>query len=198
MGHVRLNLAKRNSQLTWCGFVSRMDRLLPSRAASLGKSPWKGKVVFHSSGALSSRELSSLRKAGAFVASVHPMMSFVHHGAEATFEVPFALEGDAKALRVAKSIVRDLGGESLLISAANKPLYHAFGAFPLALDCRESGVGGTDRDQGGSSEGFCQAGDRPDSGDDGVQLHHSRRRGSVQWSDCSRGRARQFARIWQL
>jgi predicted short-subunit dehydrogenase-like oxidoreductase (DUF2520 family) len=57
------------------------------------------------------------------------MMSFVHHGAEATFEVPFALEGDAKALRVAKSIVRDLGGASLRISAANKPLYHAFGAF---------------------------------------------------------------------
>jgi predicted short-subunit dehydrogenase-like oxidoreductase (DUF2520 family) len=63
------------------------------------------------------------------------MMSFVHHGAEATFEVPFALEGDAKALRVAKRIVRDLGGESLPISAANKPLYHAFGAYlsPLII-----------------------------------------------------------------
>jgi predicted short-subunit dehydrogenase-like oxidoreductase (DUF2520 family) len=106
------------------------DGSIASVARSIsGHVRWKGKVVFHSSGALSSRELLSLREAGAFVASVHPMMSFVHHGAEATFEVPFALEGDAKALRVAKSIVRDLGGESLLISAANKPLYHAFGAF---------------------------------------------------------------------
>jgi predicted short-subunit dehydrogenase-like oxidoreductase (DUF2520 family) len=63
------------------------------------------------------------------------MMSFVHHGAQATFEVPFALEGDEKALRVARSIVRDLGGESLRISAENKPLYHAFGAFlsPLII-----------------------------------------------------------------
>ncbi len=69
------------------------------------------------------------------MASVHPLMSFVHHGAEATFEVPFALEGDAKALGVAKRIVRDLGGESLRISTANKPLYHAFGAFlsPLII-----------------------------------------------------------------
>ena len=68
------------------------------------------------------------------MAAVHPMMSFVHHGAEATFEVPFALEGDAKALRRDR-IVRELGGESLRISAANKPLYHAFGAFisPLII-----------------------------------------------------------------
>ena len=106
------------------------DGSIVSVARSIsGHVRWKGKVVFHSSGALGSRELSLLREAGAFVAAVHPMMSFVHHGAEATFEVPFALEGDAKALRVAKAIVRDFGGESLLISAANKPLYHAFGAF---------------------------------------------------------------------
>ena len=90
---------------------------------------WKGKTVFHSSGALSSRELSVLRRAGAHVASVHPLMTFVHGGAEATFEVPFALEGDAAALRIARGIVRSLGGESIKISPANKPLYHAFGAF---------------------------------------------------------------------
>ncbi len=106
------------------------DGSIASVARSIsGRGAWKGKVVFHSSGALNSRELWLLREAGASVASVHPLMSFVHHGDEATFEVPFALEGDAKALRVAKSIVRDLGGESLRISAVNKPLYHTFGAF---------------------------------------------------------------------
>ncbi len=100
-----------------------------------GQVSWKGRVVFHSSGALTSRELSSLRRAGAQVASVHPMMSFVHHGAEATFEIPFAVEGDARALQVARRIVKDLGGESLPIAAASKPLYHAFGAFlsPLII-----------------------------------------------------------------
>lgn len=94
-----------------------------------GQVSWNRKMVFHSSGALTSRELSCLRRAGAHVASVHPMMSFVHHGADATFEVPFAIEGDARALGVAKKIVKDLGGDTLQISASNKPLYHAFGAF---------------------------------------------------------------------
>ena len=130
---VELGKAQFAAEVVW---LCVGDGSIASVARSIsGRGAWKGKVVFHSSGALSSRELSSLREAGAFVASVHPMMSFVHHGAEATFEVPFALEGDAKALRVANSIVRDLGGESLRISAANKPLYHAFGAFlsPLII-----------------------------------------------------------------
>src|SRR5579863_4580094 len=38
---------------------------------------WKYRIVFHSSGALSSDELDSLRAAGASVASVHPLMTFV-------------------------------------------------------------------------------------------------------------------------
>jgi predicted short-subunit dehydrogenase-like oxidoreductase (DUF2520 family) len=130
---VQLGDAKFAAEVVW---LCIGDGSIASVAHSIsGQASWEGKVVFHSSGALTSRELSSLRRAGASVASVHPMMSFVHHGAEATFEVPFALEGDAKALRVAKRMVRDLGGESLRISAANKPLYHAFGAFlsPLII-----------------------------------------------------------------
>ena len=69
------------------------------------------------------------------MAAVHPMMSFVHGGKEATFEVPFAVEGDQRAARAARQIIRELGGETLHISAANKPLYHAFGAFisPLII-----------------------------------------------------------------
>ena len=125
--------AKFQAEVVWlCVGDSAIARV----AQSISKrSSWKRKVVFHSSGALTSTELASLRRAGASVASVHPLMSFVHRGAEATFEIPFAVEGDAKAVAVAKSIIRDLGGESLKISAANKPLYHAFGAFvsPLVI-----------------------------------------------------------------
>ena len=163
-------------------------RLLRLRAASLGKAAWKGKVVFHSSGALSSRELSSLREAGASVASVHPMMSFVHHGAEATFEVPFALEGDAKALRVANSIVRDLGGESLRISAANKPLYHAFGAFLSPLIIANLALAERIGIKAGVPKDFVRQAIAPNSGDDGVQLHHSGHCGSIQRTAGPRGR----------
>src|SRR5215471_19545918 len=49
------------------------------RAAKLHASnfDWKGKIALHSSGALTSDELSPLRKKDASVASVHPLMTFV-------------------------------------------------------------------------------------------------------------------------
>ena len=47
--------------------------------------------------------------------------------------VPFALEGDPAALRVARRIVRDLGAEAFSISKNRKPAYHAWGAFTSPL-----------------------------------------------------------------
>ncbi|HZU43794.1 MAG TPA: Rossmann-like and DUF2520 domain-containing protein [Terriglobales bacterium] len=93
------------------------------------KGDWSGKHVFHSSGALPSTELMELKKRGAHIASVHPMMSFVHGAAPSLNGVSFAIEGDPSAVRMAKKIVKDLGGVPIGISARNKPLYHAFGAF---------------------------------------------------------------------
>jgi predicted short-subunit dehydrogenase-like oxidoreductase (DUF2520 family) len=94
---------------------------------------WNGKVVFHASGALSSDELGALRKRGASVASVHPMMSFVHAAKPSLRGVTFALEGDAEAVRVARGVVREVGGETISISKRQKSLYHAWGAFGSPL-----------------------------------------------------------------
>jgi predicted short-subunit dehydrogenase-like oxidoreductase (DUF2520 family) len=94
---------------------------------------WKGKFVFHSSGALSSDELASLRKQGARVASAHPMMTFVRGGAPEMAGVSFALEGDAAAVRMARSIVRDFGANPFVIKKQNKVLYHVFGSFASPL-----------------------------------------------------------------
>jgi predicted short-subunit dehydrogenase-like oxidoreductase (DUF2520 family) len=63
---------------------------------------WKNKVVFHSSGALTSDALQPLRKQGASVASAHPLMSFVHGSQPDLKNVPFALEGDPAAVRMAR------------------------------------------------------------------------------------------------
>jgi predicted short-subunit dehydrogenase-like oxidoreductase (DUF2520 family) len=101
--------------------------------AILSKTEWKKKIAFHSSGALASSELGGLRRRGASVASVHPMMSFVRGAVPPLKGVPFALEGDTRALRVARSIVRRLGGEPFTISARNKVAYHAWGAFSSPL-----------------------------------------------------------------
>lgn len=94
---------------------------------------WKGRIAFHSSGALSSDELAALRARGAAVASVHPMMTFVRGSRPALVGVPFAIEGDVKAVRTARRIVRDLGGEVFLISKRQKAAYHAWGTFASPL-----------------------------------------------------------------
>jgi predicted short-subunit dehydrogenase-like oxidoreductase (DUF2520 family) len=94
---------------------------------------WKGKYVFHSSGALTSDELASLRKQGARIASVHPMMTFVRGRVPEMAGVSFALEGDAAAVRTARSIVKDLGANPFAIKKQNKVLYHVFGSFASPL-----------------------------------------------------------------
>jgi predicted short-subunit dehydrogenase-like oxidoreductase (DUF2520 family) len=107
--------------------ISRVARLLAQAT------DWKGKIVFHSSGALPSDELHALRRRGAAVASVHPLMTFVPASAPSLRGVPFAVEGDAAAVRLARKIVRDLGGEAFAISKSKKSAYHAWGGFTSPL-----------------------------------------------------------------
>ena len=94
---------------------------------------WKGKIVFHSSGALTSEELAPLWEKGASVASVHPMMTFVAGKKPSWHGVSFAIEGDEDAVRIARQIATDLGGRPLEIERRSKVLYHAFGAFASPL-----------------------------------------------------------------
>jgi predicted short-subunit dehydrogenase-like oxidoreductase (DUF2520 family) len=94
---------------------------------------WKGKIALHSSGALSSDELDALRRQGASVASVHPLMTFVRASEPSLGGVPFAIEGDVAAVRAARNIIRSLGGTSHLIAKRDKPAYHAWGTFVSPL-----------------------------------------------------------------
>jgi predicted short-subunit dehydrogenase-like oxidoreductase (DUF2520 family) len=94
---------------------------------------WQGRVALHSSGALTSDALDSLRKRGASVASAHPFMTFVRGSQPTLAPVPFAIEGDAGAVRVARGIVRALGGQSYAIRKQEKVAYHAWGTFASPL-----------------------------------------------------------------
>jgi len=84
------------------------------------------RCAFHSSGALTSDVLGLLRRTGAGVASVHPLMTFVTGPAPELRGVPFAIEGDRTAVRMARKIVRHLGGEPVPIRKRDKAGYHAF------------------------------------------------------------------------
>ena len=88
---------------------------------------WTGKVAVHSSGAMTSDEVGVLRKRGARVASVHPMMTFVEGRIPVLKGVGFAIEGDHEAVQVLSKIVRRLGGEGFPIAPKDKALYHAWG-----------------------------------------------------------------------
>jgi len=94
---------------------------------------WRRKVALHSSGALTSDELGALRRHGAAVASVHPLMTFVRNSRPSLAGVPFAIEGDGIAVRIARRIVSDLGGRAYAIRKADKAAYHAWGTFASPL-----------------------------------------------------------------
>ena len=110
------------------------DAAIASAAASLMEvADWKNKVALHSSGALTSDELAVLRDRGAAVASVHPMMTFVSGSRPSLVGVPFALEGDLRALRAARAIVLKLRGRAFTIRKQQKEAYHAWGMFASPL-----------------------------------------------------------------
>lgn len=94
---------------------------------------WKGLVALHSSGALASDELQALRAQGAAVASAHPLMTFVGGSQPMFAGVPFAIEGDAAAVRLARQIVLGFGGQAYPIRKRDKPAYHAWGTFASPL-----------------------------------------------------------------
>jgi predicted short-subunit dehydrogenase-like oxidoreductase (DUF2520 family) len=135
---VILASARLSTDVVW---LCVSDGAIASCASELaaGRS-WAGKYALHSSGALTSGELSALRRQGASVASVHPMMTFVRRRAPSLKGVGFAVEGDRAAVALAQRIVKDLGGVSFAIAKEAKALYHAWGAFGSPLLVMELGM----------------------------------------------------------
>jgi predicted short-subunit dehydrogenase-like oxidoreductase (DUF2520 family) len=135
-----------DSDVVW---ICVPDDAIAEVARSLAqKVDWKGRVALHSSGALASNELGALRRCGAPVASVHPMMTFVagssvsdssqtdslKTNSQRSFAgVPFAIEGDAVAERAGRAIVKALGGKAYTIRRQDKVAYHAWGTFASPL-----------------------------------------------------------------
>ncbi len=112
------------------------DAAIAEAAESVADSgDWKRIVALHSSGALTSDELDTLQRRGAAIASVHPFMTFVRGSRPSLKGVPFALEGDARAVRAARAIVRALQGESFSIRKVHKAAYHTWGMFSSPLFC---------------------------------------------------------------
>jgi predicted short-subunit dehydrogenase-like oxidoreductase (DUF2520 family) len=99
--------------------ISRVTRKLAKRVSA-------GTVVFHTSGSLASDVLAPFRQVGASVASFHPLASIssADLGIERFQGASFCLEGDEKAVRIGRRMVRLFGGRSFRIEPSAKVLYH--------------------------------------------------------------------------
>ena len=120
-----------DAEVIW--FCVPDSEIRPAALSAALQVTWKGRIALHSSGALTSDELQELRTQGAAVASVHPLMTFVRSSQPPLSGVPFAIEGDVLAVRKARRVVHDLGGEAYPIRKSEKAAYHAWGTFASPL-----------------------------------------------------------------
>jgi predicted short-subunit dehydrogenase-like oxidoreductase (DUF2520 family) len=111
--------------------ITTQDHSLATIAAELariGAEELRGKIVLHTSGALSSDVLDPVRWCGAAVGSMHPLQTFSGVGVPPLEGRVFTIEGDVVAVRMARQMARGLGAVPVLIEGSKKPLYHAAGA----------------------------------------------------------------------
>ena len=97
--------------------------------------PLDGKVVFHTSGAHASTELSPLDRKGAFLGSFHPLQTFpdIDSGVAVLPETSIFIEGDEKALSVLRTLASAAGREWVLLAKEHKVLYHLSAVFVCNL-----------------------------------------------------------------
>jgi len=120
---------------------------------------WTGRVAVHTSGLRPAAALAPLAERGARVASLHPIQSFPRNDvpASAFRGITWGLEGDEAAVEAAGEVVRALRGHILLLSAGDKPVYHAACALAsnalVALEWTAVGLLG----RAGIPEGMAEA-----------------------------------------
>jgi predicted short-subunit dehydrogenase-like oxidoreductase (DUF2520 family) len=87
----------------------------------------RGAVALHTSGALSSDALRSLRPYAIATGSCHPLQTFGNPARAAGLlkDSYFCIEGEPRAERVARRFVRSIGARSFAVTTEMKSLYHA-------------------------------------------------------------------------
>jgi predicted short-subunit dehydrogenase-like oxidoreductase (DUF2520 family) len=113
-------------------FITTPDDLISEVAAHIAAAGTGGTrrarpVALHTSGALASDELNSLRAVGFHTGSLHPLVavSEARAGAESLRHAFFCIEGERAAMSAARRVVRDLGARAFSIKTKEKALYHA-------------------------------------------------------------------------
>ena len=88
-------------------------------------------IVFHFSGAKSSKVLQKAKALGAKCASLHPVKSFANPASaiESFANTYCGFEGDATACDVLEKLIEDIGGHCFKVDSEKKLTYHAASVF---------------------------------------------------------------------
>lgn len=110
-------------------FICTRDSQIPAAVKHIAASgaALKNKVIFHTSGSLTSDELKKLSTNGAFIASFHPVQTFekrVRKDAGRFDDIYIALEGSKKAINTGASIARQLSAKPFTLKKENKVYHH--------------------------------------------------------------------------
>ncbi len=103
------------------------DQISPvAKRLALSDVDLRGKVVAHTSGALTSEHLQPLKDRGAYIASFHPVQTFTgtRRDAGVLRGSYFALEGDPEALESLKRVVERLDGRWVILQKEQKVRHH--------------------------------------------------------------------------
>lgn len=108
-------------------FITTQDDKIAESAVRLSQTIKPERIVFHTSGSLSSEVLEPLKKKRCHVGSLHPLVAISDAvlGSERFKNTFFCVEGSKEAVEVAKRIVEKLEGKFFSIPTESKSLYHA-------------------------------------------------------------------------
>jgi len=110
-------------------WIAVSDDAIPEVARRLAASGFlhRGQVVLHASGARGREVLRPLARRVGGTGSLHPLQSLAdpRRAAARLSGATFAIEGTARALRVARALAIALGGHPVVVPAHGKALYHA-------------------------------------------------------------------------
>ena len=108
-------------------FITTGDPEIEGIADAVASRSSLPKFAFHTSGSLSSSELSTLAGKGVLTGARHPLaaVSDPETGAQRFRGAYFCVEGDFDAVTLAKELVTAIGGNPFSIPSESKAVYHA-------------------------------------------------------------------------
>jgi predicted short-subunit dehydrogenase-like oxidoreductase (DUF2520 family) len=134
---IRLKDAQLDAQILWLcvpdSVIAELTNGIIKRRREQGRT-LRGQLLVHSSGALTVAALKPAQKAGAAIASVHPVMSFPTPRIVRLQDVFFGVEArQTEVKRSLYSLIRKMGGKPFRIQSGKKALYHAAGTLASPL-----------------------------------------------------------------